>query len=616
MSERHFATRASFAIFLGCFWPVDSVSAAEAVLRLPPVREVWFGPVPGALLLVIGWLAGLAGVVWVWKRRSGGEKLSELPAGAEGLRALWRMARPELVARVRGLALPWVFVAGCLIWFFGFLSETIDPVTRRPVSGLRVFLDVAAILLCSMLGVLGANAATWCRARPCALAGAGEKEIPGLLAAMGEMLLMIPILLLLPQDTAGPCLVSFAIGAALGTAGRRIGSGSIAGGAFDNSAFVTVSLVALLSVALTFKPAIAATLVVWIFVMRLLMILAPLGASLLKDRIERGPSAAMGAFVHCDQFLQPSRITALIVSPATVVVSWLLLGNSASSGSQAYSGLWWMLVMLVGGGTLAGALVPECAKVFARLGQGQGNFAGPRPALWNGAVVLALLLFAWKASLQPAMARLMPAEIPFAGTFFAFGLVAFGFLALEPLACAAGDNQSAAMPMCIAPAVLGVLATVFVMAMFLESPAASGRAFNRLSLVQPDVMLGLLVGGMAGRWLESALKHGIHVLVVALCFALAVALFSAHGFVACLVAVTMSALIQTADSSNDHDAPEVRRIAVLQFIALLGLLAVLIAAAMKDAPAKARLGWLLLVAGMGIAWLVTRREGMLRRKPE
>ena len=140
-------------------------------------------------------------------------------------------------------------------------------------------------------------------------------------------------------------------------------------------------------------------------------------------------------------------LTSTISIIVTFSASYILLSDL--TGVQR--SLWWALSIIISCGTIAGALIPEftkiftstksrhCEKVVSSSRQGgaslnilSGLVAGNFSAFWEGLVILVLMLIASLVSTHPSIASLMPDTLKFAAPVFAFGLVAFGFLGMEP----------------------------------------------------------------------------------------------------------------------------------------------------------------------------------------
>ncbi|MGN6104756.1 MAG: sodium-translocating pyrophosphatase, partial [Kofleriaceae bacterium] len=340
-----------------------------------------------------------------------------------------------------------------------------------------------------------------------------------------ELLLMLMIMLFLPGDYAGPCFIGFAVGESLGAAALRIAGGIFtkiadigsdlmkivfnikeddarnpgviadctgdnAGDSvgptadgFETYGVTGVALITFLLVALPNIPGISAgvydpatgvpqdpgewtmtVMLVWLFAMRIVMILASVGSYLINEALTKAKylNAATMNFEHPLTVLV--WLTSLVSVALTFVVSYLLIGTGESA---LPFGLWWKLSIIISCGTLAGAIIPELVKVFTSVNSGHvretvtaskeggpslnilagltaGNFSG----YWMGLIITALMGIAYYVSSLPGMAEVLfdtnraaglemtPFACAAASTVFAFGLVAFGFLGMGPVTIA------------------------------------------------------------------------------------------------------------------------------------------------------------------------------------
>jgi K(+)-stimulated pyrophosphate-energized sodium pump len=426
-----------------------------------------------------------------------------------------------------------------------------------------------------------------------------------------------------------------------------------------------VALIAFLALALALKPLIAATLIIWLFAMRILMIVTSVGSYWLNGAISKAKYGKLKDFDLEAPLTHLVWITSLVSIAVTYVASWFLLGPSPEAGNQSMGGLWWVLSSIISCGTLAGAIIPEFTKVFvstnsrhvkevvnasqhggASLNILSGFVAGNFSAFWKGLVILVLMLIAYKTSQHASVLAVMPAEYTFAAPIFAFGLVAFGFLGMGPVTIAvdsfgpvtdnaqsvyelsqiesvpnikqqikkdfgfepdfenakhqlekadgAGNTfKATAKPVLIGTAVVGATTMVFGIIMLLEKLPGYGQVVAKLSLVQPEVLLGLLMGGSVIYWFTGAStqavvtgayravvfikdnikldaakasiedskevvkictvyaqKGMINIFIVIFCMALALPFFNAYFFIAYLVAMAFFGLFQAIFMAN------------------------------------------------------------------
>jgi len=298
-----------------------------------------------------------------------------------------------------------------------------------------------------------------------------------------ELFIMLCILLFIPRDLAGSCFIGFAIGESLGASALRIAggiftkiadigadlmkivfnikeddarnpgviadctgdnAGDSVGPSADGFETYGVTGVALITFILLAVPneTVQVQLLVWIFVMRIMMILA----SGMSYFLNHAMTAARYGDAIAMNFEHPLTVlvwlTSLVSVATTYAISYLLI-PTLGDGT-----LWWKLSTVITCGTLAGAIIPELVKIFtstksshvrevvassreggASLNILAGLVAGNFSAYWLGLTIVALMSMAYGVS--GAFASLMTAP-----AVFAFGLVAFGFLGMGPVTIA------------------------------------------------------------------------------------------------------------------------------------------------------------------------------------
>src|SRR5262249_18043224 len=359
------------------------------------------------------------------------------------------------------------------------------------------------ILLFSLIGIAGSYGVAWFGIRVntfansrTAFASLGGKPYPiyhipleagmsiGMMLISVELLMMLFILLFVPGEYAGPCFIGFAIGESLGAAALRIAggiftkiadigsdlmkivfkikeddarnpgviadctgdnAGDSVGPSADGFETYGVTGVALITFILlgVKDPTVQVQLLVWIFVMRIIMLVASAAAYFINGLI------AKGRYQNVDEMNYEAPLTSLvwitsIVSIAlTYIVSYLII-PTLGDGSQ-----WWKLATIISCGTLAGAIIPELVKVFtstesrhtqevvasaqeggASLGILSGFVAGNFSGYYIGLAMVALM------SIGYVISTLGLGGIMVAAPVFAFGLVAFGFLGMGPVTIA------------------------------------------------------------------------------------------------------------------------------------------------------------------------------------
>ena len=360
--------------------------------------------------------------------------------------------------------------------------------------------------LFSLVGIAGSYGVAWFGIRVntyansrVAFAGLKGKPYPlfaiplkagmsvGMMLISVELLIMLFILLFVPAAYAGPCFIGFAIGESLGAAALRIAGGiftkiadigsdlmkivfkikeddarnpgviadctgdnagdSVGPSAdgFETYGVTGVALITFILLAVK-SPVTQAELLIWIFVMRVAMLLSSSGAYFLNGFIAKmkyGNSDEMDFEAPLTSLVW---ITSIVSIALTYVVSYLMIPNLAGDPT-----LWWKLASIISCGTLAGALIPELVKVFtstnsahvqevvtsakeggASLGILSGLVAGNFSAYWLGLSMVALMGLGYYFSMIGGSMDL----IMLAPAVFAFGLVAFGFLGMGPVTIA------------------------------------------------------------------------------------------------------------------------------------------------------------------------------------
>jgi K(+)-stimulated pyrophosphate-energized sodium pump len=686
--------------------------AGEADLRIPDLGATAFlgGALGGHQILWLGLAVCALATAYGWWQYLQTRALPVHRSMAAVSEIIWGTCKTYLWQQGKFLAALWVLIAGCMVYYFGALEHK--------SAG-----DVAVILAASVLGILGSYGVAWfgirintvanSRAAFSALRGdpLATLLIPlksgmsvGLLLVAIELFFMIGILLFLPKELAGPSFIGFAIGESLGASALRIcggiftkiadigadlmkivfklpeddprNPGVIADCTGDNAGdsvgptadgFETygvtgVALIAFLALALAAKPALGATLIVWLFAMRILMVVTSLLSYWLNDAVSRATWGRARDFNLEQPLTNLVWISSLVSIAVTYGASYLLLADQPA-------GLWWVLSTIISLGTLAGALIPEFTKVFTSTesrhveevvtasGKGgaslnilSGLVAGNFSAFWTGLCILGLMLGAYLLAGHAAIVGLMPAQFAFAAPIFAFGLVAFGFLGMGPVTIAVdsfgpvtdnaqsvyelsqierlpgieaelerdfgfrpdfegakhqlekGDGagntfKATAKPVLIGTAVVGATTMVFGIIMMLQGHFRSlDPAFNvleRLSLVHPEALMGLLMGGAVIYWFTGAstqavvtgayravvyikdnLRLGegaasvesskevvrictvyaqkgmVNIFVVIFCFSLALALFDPFFFIGYLVGMAFFGLFQAIFMAN------------------------------------------------------------------
>jgi K(+)-stimulated pyrophosphate-energized sodium pump len=602
----------------------SSAFASEADIRIPDIKQVLFfnGALNGMNVMMIGLAVCVIATIYGWLQYIQTKNLQVHSSMGAVSQIIWETCKTYLFQQGKFLAMLWVLIAACMIYYFGTLSHM--------SSG-----HVVAILLASILGILGSYGVAWFGIRINTVANSrtafsalkgnplATLLIPlksgmsvGLLLVAIELFFMICILAFLPSDLVGPCFIGFAIGESLGASALRIcggiftkiadigadlmkivfnlpeddprNPGVIADCTGDNAGdsvgptadgFETygvtgVALIAFLALALAASPMLCATLIVWLFAMRILMVLTSLASYWINDFVAKSIWGKSKDFNLEHPLTNLVWITSIVSILVTFVASYLLL-----SKLEGHAGLWWVLSTIISLGTIAGALIPEFTKIFtstesrhvkevvtssrqggASLNILSGLVAGNFSAFWTGLCILALMFGAYYFSGHLAVQAMMPEEFRFAAPIFAFGLVAFGFLGMGPVTIAVdsfgpvtdnaqsvyelsqiesktnvateierefrfkpdfesakhqlekGDGagntfKATAKPVLIGTAVVGATTMVFGIIIMLKSIFPD--TIEKLSLVHPEAIMGLLMGGAVIYWFTGASTQAV-----------------------------------------------------------------------------------------------------------
>ena len=596
--------------------------AGEADIKLPDLSQISFmgGTLGGLTILNLGLVICAIGMIFGWRQYIQTKNLPAHQSMLDVSNTIWETCKTYLFQQGKFLAGLWLLIALCIVYYFAGLQH-------------NTFGAIVMILFSSLMGILGSYGVAWfgirintvanSRAAFASLSGNPLSMVNiclrsgmsvGLLLVSIELFFMILILAYIPKDLAGPCFIGFAIGESLGASALRIcggiftkiadiGSdlmkiifhlpeddpknpGVIADCTGDNAGdsvgptadgFETygvtgVALIAFLALALATDPAMGGKLIVWIFAMRILMIITSLASYFINDAVSTSLFTGHKEFDFEHPLTNLVWITSGVSILVTFIASYLLLGDLPGTGGSLAA--WLALSIIISCGTIAGALIPEFTKVFtstnsrhceevvnasrqggASLNILSGLVAGNFSAFWEGLTILVLMLIAYLVSQSGSILALMPKEFLFAAPVFAFGLVAFGFLGMGPVTIAVdsfgpvSDNaqsiyelsmiesrpdakevvkkhfgvetdfekakhylesadgagntfKATAKPVLIGTAVVGATTMVFGIIILLER--LFGNVVAKLSLVQPEIILGLLMGGCVIYWFTGA----------------------------------------------------------------------------------------------------------------
>ena len=583
----------------------------EANLQLPDLSTVnFFWGVNGHNLLLAGIVICMLGLLFGLAMYVNLKKLPVHRAMREISELIYETCKTYLITQGKFILILEVFIGAIIVLYFGVL------VGMEPSR-------VLIILFFSLVGIGGSYGVAWFGIRVntfansrTAFASLEAKPFPlysiplragmsiGMMLISVELLIMLCILLFIPGEYAGPCFIGFAIGESLGAAALRIAggiftkiadigsdlmkivfkikeddarnpgviadctgdnAGDSVGPSADGFETYGVTGVALITFILlgVADTTVQVQLLVWIFVMRIMMILASAASYFINDAIAKarfGNAERMNFEAPLTSLVWITSIVSVIV---TFVISWLTIPTLGGDPT-----LWWKLSTIISCGTLAGAIIPELVKVFTSVESAHvsevvtssreggsslnilsGLVAGNFSAYWLGISIVVLMSIAYYFStlgLDPLMV---------AAPVFAFGLVAFGFLGMGPVTIAvdsygpvtdnaqsvyelslieqipnveeevkrdfnvavdfsrakhlleendgAGNTfKATAKPVLIGTAVVGATTMIFSIMMALTNGLTTDT--ENLSLLHAPFVLGLITGGAVIYWFTGA----------------------------------------------------------------------------------------------------------------
>jgi K(+)-stimulated pyrophosphate-energized sodium pump len=528
---------------------------------------------------------------------------------------IWETCKTYLWTQGRFILILELFIGTIILFYFGYF-EHFEPV------------KVIVILLFSLIGIGGSYGVAWYGIRvntfansrtafaslrgnpyPCYAIPLRAGMSIGMVLISIELLIMLCILLFIPGDFAGPCFIGFAIGESLGAAALRVAGGiftkiadigsdlmkiafkikeddarnpgviadctgdnagdSVGPSAdgFETYGVTGVALISFILLAVT-NPLVQVQLLVWIFVMRIMMVVSSAVSYFINEAIAKSRYENLPKFDYEAPLTFLVWLTSLVSIALTYVVSYFLIPDLGGDPT-----LWWKLSSVITCGTLAGAVIPELVKVFTSTSSGHvrevvtssreggaslnilsGFVAGNFSAYWLGMAMLLLMGAAYLLSTQ-GLAGLMVAP-----AVFAFGLVAFGFLGMGPVTIAvdsygpvtdnaqsvyelslietipgisqelhtkfgfrpdfekAKDNleendgagntfKATAKPVLIGTAVVGATTMIFSIIVALTNGLTTN--IDKLSILHPPFLLGMIAGGAVIYWFTGAATQAV-----------------------------------------------------------------------------------------------------------
>jgi K(+)-stimulated pyrophosphate-energized sodium pump len=588
----------------------------EAELKLPDLSQaIFLNGIDGPTLLKVGLGVSVLGFIFGIAMYARLKNLPVHQSMREISELIYETCKTYLVTQGKFLLILELFIGVIIVLYFGLLQQ---------MAANRVII----ILLFSVIGIAGSYGVAWFGIRVntfansrTAFASLRGKPFPcysiplqagmsiGMLLISVELFLMLCILLFIPGDYAGPCFIGFAIGESLGAAALRVAGGiftkiadigadlmkivfkikeddarnpgviadctgdnagdSVGPSAdgFETYGVTGVALISFILLAVN-NDVTKVELLVWIFVMRVMMIIASGLSYFINEAISKASYGNADKMNFEAPLTRLVWLTSIISIGLTYLVSYLMI-PSLGDGT-----MWWKLSTIITCGTLAGAIIPELVKVFTSVESGHvkevvtssreggaslnilsGFVAGNFSSYWLGMTMLALMTIGYGVSTQ-GMDALMKAP-----AVFAFGLVAFGFLGMGPVTIAvdsygpvtdnaqsvyelsvietlpnikneikkshgfdvdfekakhhleendgAGNTfKATAKPVLIGTAVVGATTMIFSIIVALTNGLQPGLMAN-LSILHPPFLLGLITGGAVIYWFTGASTQAV-----------------------------------------------------------------------------------------------------------
>ncbi len=603
-----------FSVFLfsTALFAQPSEAGGEASLKLPDLSSVSFMGVDGHKLLMIGLVFCALGLLFGLLIYMSLKNLPVHRSMKEISELIYETCKTYLVTQGKFILILWAFIAVVIGLYFGWLAP-VQPVSTT----LPIILAFSLVGIAGSYGVacFGIRVNTFANSRT-AFAGLSGKPYPiyaiplragmsvGMMLISVELLIMLCILLFVPGQFAGPCFIGFAIGESLGAAALRIAggiftkiadigsdlmkivfkikeddarnpgviadctgdnAGDSVGPSADGFETYGVTGVALITFILlgVKNPTVQVQLLVWIFVMRIMMLVSSAGAYFLNAAFAKGKWGNADEMNFETPLTSLVWLTSIISIILTYIVSKVMIPDLGGDDS-----LWWKLATIISCGTLAGAVIPEFVKVFtsvdsrhveevvtsskeggASLNILSGLVAGNFSAYWLGLTMVVLMGVGYYVSLEGLGALMLAPAV------FAFGLVAFGFLGMGPVTIAvdsygpvtdnaqsvyelslienvpnieaelkkdfnctvnferakhlleandgAGNTfKATAKPVLIGTAVVGATTMIFSIIMALTNGLTAN--VGKLSLLHAPFVLGLITGGAMIFWFSGA----------------------------------------------------------------------------------------------------------------
>jgi len=612
--------------------PVAAHHGGEAALVVPNLGDTavasFLGGTPGSTLLYGGIGVCVVGMIFAFMIYKNLENAPVHKSMLEVSELIYETCKTYLVTQIKFIMILELFIGSIIVYYFG--------VAQHYFAEGKAF-QVFIILAFSLVGIAGSCAVAWFGIRVntfansrTAFASLRGKPFPcydiplkagmsiGMLLISVELILMLCILLFIPGNYAGACFIGFAIGESLGASALRIAggiftkiadigsdlmkiafkikeddarnpgviadctgdnAGDSVGPSADGFETYGVTGVALISfILLAVKnPTTQVQLLVWIFVMRIVMVIASVVSYYINDFLAKSKSQNADKMNFEHPLTQLVIITSIVSVILTFIVSNQLIPNIGGDPT-----LWWKLSIIITCGTAAGAIIPELIKVFtsvdsahvrevvtssreggASLNILSGLTAGNFSAYWMGIVLIFLMGTAYMVTdpgSTTGLGHIMMVNGFDPSAVFAFGLVAFGFLGMGPVTIAvdsygpvtdnaqsvfelsiietipgiekeikkdfgfdvqfekgkhfleendgAGNTfKATAKPVLIGTAVVGATTMIFSIILTLTNGFTENT--QKVSILYPPFLLGLLAGGSVIYWFTGASTQAV-----------------------------------------------------------------------------------------------------------
>lgn len=599
--------------------PVWASEADLKLPDLNVMMNLFGSEIPGTTLLWGGIVVCVLGMVFGLIEYIRIKKLPAHKSMLDVSALIYETCKTYMLQQAKFIAILWVLIGGAMVYYFLILSHM--EIGRVAVILMWSILGILGSYGVAWFGIRINTFANSRTAFASLRGGNGWDimEIPlragmsiGVLLICTELILMLVILLLVPSDAAGACFIGFAIGESLGAAALRVAGGIFtkiadigsdlmkivfnikeddirnpgviadctgdnAGDSvgptadgFETYGVTGVALITFIILAVGMVPnadgthalreggsALQAMMIVWIFTMRILMVITSIVSYWVNGLVSRGIWKGTAKYNFEHPLTMLVWLTSLISVAVTFAVSLGLLGHFPD-------GLWWKLSVIISCGTAAGAIIPEFTKVFtsshsrhvreivdasreggASLTILSGLVAGNFAAFWKGITMVGLMAIAWYTSSMGLDAYMIFPAV------FAFGLLAFGFLGMGPVTIAVDsygpvtdnaqsvfelsqiekvspgeiksqfgftpdfergkhlleENDSAgntfkatAKPVLIGTAVIGATTMIFSIILLLNL---------KLDLLDARVLMGLITGGAVIYWFTGASMQAV-----------------------------------------------------------------------------------------------------------